>query len=229
MPKHKLGLCQIMKNEAHVAKRMLDSIKPIVDCLVLVDTGSTDDTIAVITKWGEENNIPTHIYERPFDNFENSRNYAMKMAKELCDYCFWLDFDEVLEIDKSFNKNNINKDLYMFNTYINNMKYTRNELWNTSKDFRFYGPVHEFIVCDDKNITSGLMDGLTVRVYMDGASWKSEETNKKYKSHATILENYIDYTDRNSRWIFYTAQSYHDSATIPNNKPENDERLREIS
>jgi hypothetical protein len=27
-------------------------------------------------------------------------------------------------------------------------------------------------------------------------------------------------------WIFYTAQSYHDSASIADNKDENEERLR---
>jgi len=60
---------------------------------------------------------------------------------------------------------------------------------------------------------------------MDGASWK-EDVSKKYKSHAASLENFIDYTDRDPRWIFYTAQSYHDSACLKNNKEENDERLR---
>ncbi len=35
----KLVLTQIMKNEAHVITRMLNSIKPIVDIVCLVDTG----------------------------------------------------------------------------------------------------------------------------------------------------------------------------------------------
>jgi hypothetical protein len=46
----------------------------------------------------------------------------------------------------------------MFNTFIGAMKYTRNECWKTDKPFRWYGPVHEFIVCDQQNITSGLME-----------------------------------------------------------------------
>jgi len=60
---------------------------------------------------------------------------------------------------------------------------------------------------------------------MDGGSWKGNIPDK-YKKHSAILEDYIDNKDRNARWVFYTAQSYHDSATIPDNKPENDERLR---
>jgi glycosyltransferase involved in cell wall biosynthesis len=227
----KLVLTQIMKNEAHVITRMLNSIKPIVDIVCLIDTGSTDNTIEVVKNWGQENNIETHVFERPFDNFENSRNYSIQMAREVTkdrgnDYWgFWLDADETIEILPTFNKSGINKDLYMFNTYINVMKYTRNECFKLDKPFRFYGPVHEFIVCDDKNITSGLMEGLNVRVQMDGGSWQGN-IPEKYKSHAVTLERYIDTNRQDPRWIFYTAQSYHDSACIPDNREENEERLR---
>ena len=222
---YKLGLSQIMKNEAHVAESMLNSIKPIIDAVFLVDTGSTDNTIEVCKAWGEKNNIPVFIKEKPFDNFESCRNAAMQFAKEHCEYCFWLDFDEQIEIDPKFDKNKLDKDLYMFNTYIGAMKYTRNELWKCDKAFRWYGPCHEFIVCDDKNITSGLMEGLTVRVKMDGGSWQSN-IPAKYLSHAHVLEKYINDSRQDPRWIFYTAQSYHDSACVPDNKDENDERLR---
>jgi glycosyltransferase involved in cell wall biosynthesis len=230
----KLILTQIMKNEAHVAHRMLNSIKSIIDGIVVVDTGSTDDSINIVRKWGEDNGVETHVIERPFDNFENSRNESFKKAREIflgrndghTYYNFWLDFDEQIEIDANFNKQKIDKDLYMFNTYIGAMKYTRNELCRLDKAFRFYGPVHEFIVCDDKNITSGLMEGLTVRVKMDGGSWQSN-IPAKYLSHAHVLEKYINDTNRQDpRWVFYTAQSWHDSACVPDNKDENDERLR---
>jgi glycosyltransferase involved in cell wall biosynthesis len=227
----RLILTQIMKNEAHVITRMLNSIRPIVDIICLVDTGSTDNSIEVVKNWGEQNKIETHVFERAFDNFENSRNYSIQMAREVTAgrgddfWGFWLDADEMIEILPNFSKNNINKDLYMFNTYINVMKYTRNECYKLDKPFRFYGPVHEFIVCDDKNITSGLMDGLNVRVQMDGGSWKGN-IPEKYKSHAHVLEKYIDANRQDPRWIFYTAQSYHDSACVPDNREENEERLR---
>jgi glycosyltransferase involved in cell wall biosynthesis len=230
---NKIILTQIMKNESHVAKRMLDTIKSIIDGLVIIDTGSTDNSIEVVNQWGKDNGVETHVIPREFDNFENSRNFSMDKAREIflgkkdghTYYGMWLDFDEQLVIDPSFKKDKVDKDLYMFNTFIGSMKYTRNEFFRLNKPFKWYGPVHEFIICEDQNITSGLMDGLSVNVQMDGGSWKGNIPDK-YKKHAALLEDYIDNKNRDPRWVFYTAQSYHDSASIPDNRTENEERLR---
>lgn len=232
---NRLILSQICKNEAHCVLNSLNSgVKDIYDMVVFTDTGSTDGTQDIIRNWGIENNIPTYVIDRPFDNFCNSRNHAMETAKQMVDkhgwqrdQCWtgWLDCDETLVVNKSFDKQKIDKDLYMVNTFIGNMKYTRNTFIRCSKPGKFYGPVHEFIVCDDPNISSGLIDGLHVDVKMIGASWQGNIADK-YKKHAALLEDYIDNQDRNSRWVFYTAQSYHDSATLQDNREENEERLR---
>lgn len=230
----KLALNFICKNESHVIERMLNSAKTITDLIVVNDTGSTDGTQDMIRKFGEENNIPTYVFERPFDDFEKSRTWAMKKLSEVVAelkwdadkvHGYWFDCDEQLIIDPSFNKNQFTADLYMINTYIGQMKYTRNTFFKVSKPFKWYGPVHEFIVCEDQNITSGLANGIHVNVSMDGASWQGK-ISEKYLSHSHKLETYINESRQDPRWIFYTAQSYHDSASIPDNKEENEERLR---
>jgi hypothetical protein len=60
---------------------------------------------------------------------------------------------------------------------------------------------------------------------MDGASWQ-EDIQMKYISHAHTLEKYISTNRKDPRWIFYTAQSYHDSSVMKDNREENEERLR---
>lgn len=230
----KLALNFICKNESHVIQTMLNSCKTITDLIVATDTGSTDGTQDIIRNFGKENNIPTFVFDRPFDNFENSRNYSMEKLRDVVKelnwdadkvHGYWFDCDETLVIDSKFNKHQFTKDLYMINTYIGQMKYTRNTFFKVSKPFRWYGPVHEFIICDDKNITSGLAENIHVDVKMTGASWQGN-IPAKYKNHAFELEKYIDANRQDPRWIFYTAQSYHDSASIPDNKEENEERLR---
>ena len=49
---------------------------------------------------------------------------------------------------------------------------------------------------------------------------------EKYASHSYKLEAYINKNRQDPRWIFYTAQSWHDAASIKDNREENDERLR---
>lgn len=230
----KLALNFICKNESHVIERMLNSVKSITDLIVVNDTGSTDGTQELIKKFGLENNIPTYVFERTFDDFEKSRNFAMQKLRDVVrdlhwdsekTHGYWIDCDENLIIKDNFDKNQFINDLYMMNVYIGQMKYTRNTFFKVSKPFRWYGPIHEFIVCDDKNITSGLAENIVVNVQMDGASWQGK-TSEKYLDHAHRLETYINNDRSDPRWIFYTAQSYHDSASIQDNKYENEERLR---
>jgi glycosyltransferase involved in cell wall biosynthesis len=192
----KLILNTIVKNESHCIIRMLESAAKISDAIVINDTGSTDGTQDLIRKFGEENNIPTYVFERPFDDFEQSRNYGMQMAREVVNnlgwdanncWTWWCDADETIIVSPDFKKSQFTKDLYMINTFIGQMKYTRNTFARVSKPFKFYGPVHEFIVCEDKNITSGLAEDISVDVKMEGNSWKGNIADK-YLSHAHILE-----------------------------------------
>jgi len=230
----KLALNFICKDESPVIENMLESAKDIVDLIVVNDTGSTDGTQQIIKNFGEKYGIPTYVFERPFDDFENSRNHAMQKLRDVVKelnwnadqvHGFWFDCDETLVIDSKFNKAQFTKDLYMINTYIGQMKYTRNTFFKVSKPFRWYGPVHEFIVCDDQNITSGLAENIHVDVKMTGNSWLGDIA-EKYASHAYKLEAYINKNRQDPRWIFYTAQSWHDAASIKDNKEENEERLR---
>jgi len=230
----KLALNFICKDEEKVIERMLNSSGGILDLIVALDTGSTDTTIDLIKKYGVDNNIPTYVFERPFDTFDKSRNFAMDKLREVVKeldwnsndvWGMWYDCDEQLVIDPKFDKNQFNKDLFMINTYISSMKYTRNTFFRVSKPFRWYGVVHEFIVCDEKNITSGLAENIHVNVSMDGASWQGD-ISKKYLSHAHKLEAYIAENREDPRQIFYCAQSYHDSASMKDNREENEERLR---
>jgi len=230
----KLILNTIVKDEAHCILIMLESAAKISDAIVIADTGSTDGTQDLIRKFGEDNNIPTYVFERPFDDFEKSRNFGMEKARDVVKelgwdsndcWTWWCDADETIIVDPKFDKKQFNKDLFMINTYIGQMKYTRNTFARVSKPFRFYGPVHEFIVCDDQNITSGLAENIHVDVKMIGASWQGD-ISQKYLSHSHKLEAYIAADRKDPRWIFYTAQSYHDSASMKDNKEENEERLR---
>ena len=79
-----ISLCMIVRNEEAVLGRCLDSVADLVDEIILVDTGSTDNTKAVAAEYAAK------IYDFPWcDDFSAARNYAVSQA--VGDYWLWLD------------------------------------------------------------------------------------------------------------------------------------------
>jgi glycosyltransferase involved in cell wall biosynthesis len=79
----------IVKNEAVVLARCLDSAKDIVDEIIIVDTGSIDATKAIALGYTDK------VYDFKWINdFSAARNFAY--SKATMDYQFWLDADDVL-------------------------------------------------------------------------------------------------------------------------------------
>jgi len=86
-----LSLCMIVKNEEKNIARCLDSIKNIVDEIVIIDTGSTDQTIQKAKEFGAK------IYRFPWSNdFSAARNQALRKTKG--QWILILDADESLEM-----------------------------------------------------------------------------------------------------------------------------------
>ena len=56
---NKIGLCCIVKNESKVIERALKSALPIIDYALIVDTGSTDGTQKIISKFLEKHSKKT--------------------------------------------------------------------------------------------------------------------------------------------------------------------------
>src|SRR4051794_3114791 len=60
-------LSMIVKNEAHVIRRCLDSVRSLIDYWIIVDTGSTDGTQDVIRAAMADR--PGRLVERPWVDF----------------------------------------------------------------------------------------------------------------------------------------------------------------
>ena len=84
-----ISLCMIVKNEELVLGRCLDSVKNLMDEIIIVDTGSTDKTKEIASLYTNK------IYDFPWINdFAAARNFSFSKATK--DYIMWLDADDVL-------------------------------------------------------------------------------------------------------------------------------------
>lgn len=90
MSKPLISLCMIVKNEADVIARCLESVRDAVDEQIIVDTGSTDGTADIARQAGAT------VFEREWPHdFAAARNISLDLAKG--DWLLVLDADETLE------------------------------------------------------------------------------------------------------------------------------------
>ena len=94
--KIKISACYIVKNNAAELELSLNSLKNFVDEIIVVDTGSTDSTVAVAEKFGAK-----IFYEQWQDDFSTPRNVALKNAAG--DWIIFLDADEYFSAETARN------------------------------------------------------------------------------------------------------------------------------
>jgi anhydro-N-acetylmuramic acid kinase len=83
----------IVKNESKIIERLLNSVLPIIDSVCICDTGSNDNTVALIESFMKNNNLKGEVFSEPFRNCGYNRNIALKRADVWGDYALLLDAD----------------------------------------------------------------------------------------------------------------------------------------
>ena len=104
-------LCMIVKNEAPVIARCLDSVRPIITHWVIVDTGSTDGTQDIIRD--HLRGLPGTLYERPWKDFAFNRSEALELARPHGDFSLIIDADDALELPEGYRLPPLLDDCYM--------------------------------------------------------------------------------------------------------------------
>lgn len=146
-----ISLCMIVKNEEEVLARCLDSVRSLVDEIVIVDTGSTDRTREIAARYTDR------LYSFPWnDDFAAARNFSL--SKATMEYCMWLDADDVLfpcdQIAFRALKSRLTFDtdvvMLKYHTGFDEdgsptFSYYRERILKNSPDYRFTGAVHEVV------------------------------------------------------------------------------------
>lgn len=91
-----ISICTIVKNEARAMHGFLENIKDFADEIIIVDTGSGDNTIEIVNEIGiKKYNLPIKIYHYEYTgNFHYVVAKNFSISKGTKDYIFVLDADE---------------------------------------------------------------------------------------------------------------------------------------
>jgi hypothetical protein len=200
----------IVKNEAAVIRRCLDSVRPLIHHWVIVDTGSTDGTQAIVRE--HFSGVPGELHERPWKNFGHNRSEALAFARDKSDYVLVIDADEELVVSRDFVLPS-GADAYMVRYGFAGSPVTwhRATFVKASLPWRYEGVLHEYLECGQP-IDRQKLDGLRIVSHTDGA--RNQNPVEKYTKDAEILEQGLKDEPGNLRYRFYLAQSYRDAQDL---------------
>jgi len=184
-----LSVSMIVKNEECFLEECLNSVKNVADEIVIVDTGSTDNTVLIAEKFG------AHIFHYEWNSdFSAARNFAL--SKTTGDWALYIDADEKIapESIKEIEKIKTSKDkkgyfctvksLDSGNNRDNSMRYVR--LFRNIQGAEFRGKVHEQISASLKENGVELADS-DILIIHEGYNISEEEKRKKAERNLSLL------------------------------------------
>ena len=223
-----ISLCMITKNEEKFLEQCINSVKEIVDEIIIVDTGSTDNTKNIAKKFN------TKIFDFKWvDDFSAARNESLKHAEK--DWILVMDADEIIEkndLDKIKNSIENTNDFVGFSleqrSYINNFfegAVKNNSDFELVKNYPFYishhlvrlfknklglyfkHSVHELI--EDSIIAKNLKYKKPDVVLHHFGSLKNENLiSDKTEQYSKIILKQLEEEPENARYNYQAARMF---------------------
>lgn len=202
----RLSLAMITKNEEKTLERCLQSVKDIVDEIVVVDTGSTDKTVGIAKKYTDK------VFNfKWIDDFSAARNYSFDQCTG--DFILWLDADDIIKLsdaEKIKNFDFSDKEIIICNYIYFHDEYNqsvlivpRERIIKRSLGLRWKGEIHEYIPLHGKQYISDI----DIHHYREGGSSKR---NLRILERIVNDESGAIKPDVDPRNIYYLGKEYHD-------------------
>ena len=212
-PRTNICLNMIVKNEEKVLPRLFRSVKDFIDYYVIVDTGSTDDTIDLIKREMASHGIDGEVHEREWVNFGVNRQQALELAVQAdkADWVLFIDADEELGVsDPEFYEKLEPGVTYDLEKHHSNVRYAVPHLINVRETkWKWEGPVHNYLVNLGGSQRRQRLEEVWI-VYHTGEGAKSHglTQEQKYLRDAALLEEDLRQHPDNERSQFYLGRSY---------------------
>ena len=209
----KICLNMIVKNESRIIRRCLESVLPMIDYIVITDTGSTDSTIEIIEEFLKEKNIQGKVYQQPWKNFGYNRTNGIINAKDFLSsiqenlqqvYLFFMDADMKIVITSDFHKSQLTP-LHAIQIIQKNgnMKYYNTRFCRSDIGITCRGVTHEYY-----DIPPSFHNTKLDSIYIDDIGDGGAKADK-FERDIRLLEEGLKEEPNSERYHFYLAQSYH--------------------
>lgn len=222
-----VSACMMVKNEEDLLPGCFESIKGMVDEIILVDTGSTDKTIKIAKSFGAK------IYHHPWENnFSKHRNQTIEYASG--DWLLIIDADERLIPNRGVNKAQLIHTLSKIPPSNNALmlavrdidpegevvtEYMSARLFRNTPDFHYEGIVHNQPIFKGETIN---IKGLSLNHH--GYHLSRAKMAKKHERTGNLLLERIQKNPNDEAAYFYLANHY---SFVPQGIPSSPEKVIE--
>lgn len=209
----------IVKNQEKYIIDSLHSLNTVCDRIVVVDTGSTDNTVKNIKNFFPNVELK-HLEWR--ENYVYIRNAALNFVKD--GWIFVLDSDETFQKMCTYDElhnflgwleiNNANKELICTTKCCSNgySSFVRKKnLYKVSPHLKYHGIVHEELVSDKSNLQ--IID-TDLEVLNKGTDREQVQKFDKEKRYSRLLLQQIKLEPQNPRWLSLMSLSYVDLGLV---------------
>lgn len=213
-----VSLCLIVKNESNLLRHCINSAKHVVQEIVVVDTGSTDDTLQIATEVGAK------TFFHPWNgNFSEARNFALLQATG--QWILVLDADEVLApVEAASFKTLLCNDqvegyFLTIHSYQGNGKELMEDhvvrLFRNKSSYRFSGAIHEQVAASILQVNEG--KGLhTCPLLIEHYGYLAEELQRKdkFSRNTSIILRELEKTPSDPFLLYCLALEYYQRGLI---------------
>ena len=216
--KQTVCLNMIVKDESHIIEKTLSHLLEHIPLTywVICDTGSSDDTCAIIERFFKERKIKGELHRCEWKGFGKSRTEALNHAYNKTDYLFIFDADDSIHGNFVFPAP-LTHDQYQF-PFGKGFSYTRPLLVNNRKKWKYVGVLHEYLTEAEPGPIS--VEWLQGDFFIESGRLGNRnqiDPKLKYEKDAATLEHELTIeTDKGlcDRYAFYLAQSYKDCGNV---------------
>lgn len=218
-----LSICIITKNEGEKLNRCLRALGNFEAEVVVVDTGSSDNTFEILRDWERNSKKKFKLKKDTFvwrDDFAAAKNYAVSLAQS--DIVFVLDSDEVVEnmdlaaLEKLFlngfekigrvvRRNQIEQ-----NGQINYQREYIARVFDRTR-YQYSGRIHEQLipVRGGGELTPDLYVSLPISIWHDGYMGTPEQRKEKAKRNIALLKRELAEEGEDPYVLYQLGKSYY--------------------
>jgi len=210
-----ISLCMIVKNEEKNLPGCLESVKGLVDEIIIVDTGSKDSTVKIAEKY--DAGIYYYVWN---DDFASARNYSLEPAKG--EWILCLDADEELNeenreklfklisrAEKSSIAYNLNfRSRVRESSFGSELVHSHARLFRNSLNICFKGRIHEQII-DSVIRAGGKIEPTDIFVDHKGYEEELMSGKGKIERNVSILKKMFEEDiETQGMTCFYLGENY---------------------